>query len=73
MILRCMVGNLLGNKMSQFTKELEEFALCLGKDGYPTAIVERAAERMKALEEEVVRLTHELEEEIELSAELSNN
>jgi len=48
-----------GSKMSQFTKDLEEFAVRLGKDGYPTALIERAAERMLALENEVVRLTQE--------------
>ena len=59
--------------MSQFTKELEEFAVRLGKDGYPTALIERAAERMTALEDEIVRLTYELETEIEKVVELSNN
>jgi len=59
--------------VSQFTKELEEFAVRLGKDGYPTALIERAAERMTALEDEIVRLTYELETEIEKVVELSNN
>jgi len=59
--------------MSQFTKDLEEFAVRLGKDGYPTALIERAAERMVALEVEIVRLTQELEEEVALVAEISNN
>lgn len=45
--------------MSQFTEQLEAFALRLKKDGYPTALVERAAERMVAMEEEIVRLTSE--------------
>lgn len=61
--------------MSQFTKELEEFASRLNQDGYPTALVERAAERMVALENEVVRLTQELAtcKNLEKVAQLSNN
>lgn len=61
--------------MSQFTKELEEFAVRLGKDGYPTALIERAAERMTALEDEIVRLTQELaiSKNLEKIAELGNN
>ena len=42
--------------MSYYTKQLKDFALRLKADGYPTAVVERAAERMDQLEEEVVRL-----------------
>ena len=45
---------------SVFVKELEELAVRLGEDGYPTALIERAAERMQQLEEEVVRLHIEL-------------
>ena len=40
---------------SGIVKELEEFAVRLGKDGYPTALIEKAAKRMKLLEEEIVR------------------
>ena len=43
--------------MSQFTEELREFAQRLAEDGYPTALVERAAERQEAMEAEIVRLT----------------
>lgn len=47
--------------MSTFTDELHNFAERLGEDGYPTALIERAAERMLAMEAEIVRLTKELE------------
>ena len=46
--------------MSQFTQDLKEFANRLAKDGYPTALVERAAERMGDMEDEIVRLNKEL-------------
>ena len=46
--------------MSHFTQELREFALRLKADGYPTALVERAAERQEAMEAEIVRLNEEL-------------
>lgn len=36
---------------SLFIKELEEFAIRLKNDGYPTALVERAAKRMADMEE----------------------
>ena len=45
---------------SQFVIQLEEFAIRLKEDGYPTAIVERAAERMDQLEKEVIRLHEHL-------------
>jgi len=45
-----------GSIMSQFTKELREFAIRLKKDGYPTTLVERAVERMEAMEAEIIRL-----------------
>ena len=48
--------------MSQFVKDLEAFALRLKKDGYPTALIERAAERMKDMELEIIRLHQETEE-----------
>jgi hypothetical protein len=57
--------------MSQFTKDLEAFALRLKKDGYPTALIERAAERMEDMENEIVRLNRELA--VQGVAELSNN
>lgn len=47
--------------MSQFTDELEEFGKRLAKDGYPTALIERAAERMKDMEKEIIRLYEEKE------------
>lgn len=56
---------------SVFVRELEEFAIRLKEDGYPTAIVERAAERMDQLEKEVLRLHKEAE--LDRIAELSNN
>ncbi len=49
--------------MSQFTDELKEFADRLGEDGYPTAIVERAAARMEAMEKEIIRLSTERDDE----------
>ena len=56
---------------SQFVKELEEFAARLKKDGYPTAIVERAAVRMKQLED--LCLEYHREAEIDKIAKRSNN
>ena len=41
-------------KISHFTDQLDEFAERLSKDGYPTALIERASARMKQLEEQVV-------------------
>lgn len=40
---------------SVFVRELEEFGKRLEADGYPTAIVERAAERMQQLEDLVIK------------------
>ena len=42
--------------MSQFTEELKAFAIRLERDGYPTALIERAAARMEAMEAELVRI-----------------
>lgn len=39
---------------SVYVRELEEFGWRLERDGYPTALIERAAERMQQLEELVV-------------------
>ena len=49
--------------MSQFTDEMAAFTKRLRLDGYPTAIMERATERMIQLENEVLRLHKELEVE----------
>ena len=46
--------------MSQITDELEAFAKRLGEDGFPTALIERAAIRMKAMEDEIVRQHDEI-------------
>lgn len=70
--------------MSQFTKELKEFAIRLGKDGYPVALIERAAARMEAMEDYIVNQEdnteddwfnqlEEIKPEIYKIAELSNN
>lgn len=48
-------------KRSQFVRELEEFAKRLGEDGYPNAVVERAAERTDAMEQEIIRINKELD------------
>jgi hypothetical protein len=48
--------------MSQFTQQLKDFVNRLREDGYPTVLVERAAERMEQLEDEVVRLQKLTEE-----------
>ena len=45
---------------SQFVKQLEELAVRLKEDGYPPALIERAAERMEQLEKEVIRLNEHL-------------
>lgn len=42
--------------MSEIIKELESFAKRLEKDGYPPALIQRAAQRMKAMENEIMRL-----------------
>lgn len=47
--------------MSHFTDQLDELAKRLAEDGYPTALIERASERMQAMEAEIVRLTKQLE------------
>ena len=47
--------------MSEFTKELTALAERLGKDGYPTALIERAASRTEAMEAEIVRLAKMLD------------
>ena len=57
--------------MSQFTDELQAFVERLAKDGYPTAVAERAVIRMEALENEIVRLNEELS--IECTCVRSNN
>lgn len=49
--------------MSHFTDQLRDFVDRLAKDGYPTAVVERAADRMDALEKEVIRLTKKQEDD----------
>ena len=61
--------------MSSFTDQLWQFAERLKKDGYPTALVERCAERQEQLEAEIVRLHKELAvyKSLENVAELSNN
>lgn len=46
--------------MSAFTDELDALAKRLEEDGYPTALIERASQRMQAMEEEIIRLTKEL-------------
>ena len=46
---------------SVFVRELEEFGIRLKEDGYPTAIVERAAERMEQLEDLVITNEHEFQ------------
>lgn len=43
--------------MSQITQELREFTVRLGKEGYPTALLERVAARMDAMEEFIVEVT----------------
>lgn len=48
--------------MSQFTDELDALAKRLGDDGYPTALIERASERMQAMEEEIVRRQNVLDD-----------
>ena len=45
--------------MSAFTKELDEFAERLLEGGYPPALVERASQRMQAMEDEILRLSCE--------------
>ncbi len=41
--------------MSQIIENLKSFAIRIGKDGYPTALIEQTAERMKFMEDEIVR------------------
>ena len=48
--------------MSQVTDELRAFTERLGADGYPTALLERIAERMDAMEALIVS-SQELESE----------
>lgn len=48
--------------MSAIITELREFAERLGKDGYPPALIERAADRMEAMEFLIVTMREELEE-----------
>ena len=57
--------------MSHFTDQLWQLADRLKEDGYPTALIERCAQRMEQLEEEVIRLHKELE--ATKVAERSNN
>ena len=45
--------------MSQIIDELNSLAERLGADGYPTATIERAAARMKMLEDYIVDLHRE--------------
>jgi hypothetical protein len=63
--------------MSQFTEDLKQFAIRLAKDGYPTALVERAAERMEAMEDYIVNMEDRNEDDwydqLEEIAERSNN
>lgn len=46
---------------SKICKDLDELAMRLEKDGYPTAILHRAAERMAALEDLVLTQHNRLE------------
>ena len=46
--------------MSEFTKDLEAFGKRLGADGYPTALIERAVERMEEMEEIIVEMNSEI-------------
>lgn len=57
--------------MSYFTDQLWDLVERLNEDGYPTALIERCAERMEQLEDEVIRLNRELEDA--RTVERSNN
>ena len=48
-------------KSSKFTLELEALAKRLGEDGYPNALIERAAERNQALEETMIEFNKQIE------------
>lgn len=47
---------------SVFVRELEELGKRLEEDGYPPAIVERAAERMNQLEDLVIKNDQEFQQ-----------
>jgi hypothetical protein len=46
---------------SRYVHELREFADRIRKDGYPTALLERCADRMEAMEELIVEYRKEQE------------